>query len=78
MVEHSNVSSFPSVVKNTTINYREFAKKRWDMRKKLHWPTYMWDGVRMNKMHFKDYILFFKTLIFYGADAVRYPKKNIK
>ena len=48
------------------------------MRKKLHWPTYMWDGVRMNKMHFKDYILFFKTLIFYGADAVRYPKKNIK
>ena len=31
MVEHSNVSSFPSVVKNTTINYREFAKKRCEL-----------------------------------------------
>ena len=50
------------------------AKRRMNMRKKIHWPKYKWDGGHIRKMDLKDYITFFKLLFLHGSDGVKQTK----
>ncbi len=62
------------VMSMRTISLRPYAKRRMDMKKKIHWPRYMWDGGKIRKMHLQDYITFFKLLFLHGSDGVKQTK----
>lgn len=62
------------VMSMRSISLRPYAKRRMNMRKKIHWPRYKWDGGHIRKMNLKDYITFFKLLFLHGSDGVKQTK----
>ena len=62
------------VMSMRSISLRPYAKLRQDMRRKLHWPKYVWDGGHIQKMHLRDYITFFELLFLHGSDGVKQTK----
>ena len=61
-----------------TVDYRYYAKLRMAMKKKIHWPKHCWDGNKLRKMTFRDYLVFIKILITEGAYGIQHPKYNRK
>ncbi len=45
-----------------------------NMKKKLHWPKYIWDGDNIRRMDLRDYITFLKLLFLHGSDGVKQTK----
>ena len=62
------------VMSMRSISLRPYAKRRMNMKKKLHWPKYIWDGENIRKMDLRDYITFLKLLFLHGSDGVKQTK----
>ena len=62
------------VMSMRTISLRPYAKRRMDMKKRVHWPKYIWDGGNIRRMHLRDYLTFLKILFLHGSDGVKQTK----
>ena len=74
MAEHSVSREYASG--HPTADYRHYAGKRMAMKRKLHWPTHIWDGRHLHRMRIGDYFRFFKILFLQGANGIRQPNKH--
>ena len=58
------------VMSMRTISLRPYAKRRMNMKKRIHWPKYIWDGDNIRKSEVRYSITFLKLLFLRGSDGV--------
>lgn len=54
-----------------TSDLRPYAALRMQMRRKLHWPHYKWDGNDVSKMRLRDYVQFVILLVLNGSEGLK-------